>query len=149
MKDGLSADDLNRNVALGFLESLKKRKSDELLLADDKVNLVNPIFKKPNERSDFPVQKDNSSSVHSGLTHVMDTFEFGESASNSNRLTKTRNINPPIVNKVNLDYNYDDVNECSSGGTDDTSTVAPIIFKKIISNKKFRKRIDNDNLDES
>ncbi|XP_047135143.1 U5 small nuclear ribonucleoprotein TSSC4 isoform X1 [Hydra vulgaris] len=144
---GLSPDDLNRQVALGFLESLKKRKSDCQLEKD--TNQINPVFTKPSERKDFATQKDPSGSVHNGLSHVMNTFEFGEISSNSKQLPKPNHLNSSTVNKIDLSFNEDEEDEDDSSDKKDVLSVDPIIFKKTITNKKFRKRTVDDNLDES
>lgn len=114
---GLTADQLNKKVALDFINELRNRKQTcdvETNKSDTKMAFKKPVSQ-PNEKSRSSV---TYGGCHSAVARVMETYEFGQKIKKSNRglskslvrpgeksdIMKDRNTN---TQKVQLDFSCD------------------------------------------
>ena len=115
---GLTADQLNKKVALDFINELRNRKQTSDVETNESATKM--TFKKPVSQPD----EKSSSSVkyggcHSGIARVMETYEIGQKIKKSNReglskgflrpgdksdIMKDSNTN---TQKVHLDFSCD------------------------------------------
>lgn len=113
---GMSADALNKKIALDFINDIKQQKSKdgEITTSIEKSDDLKLHIKFSKRKPQAETAETNSSSLfqssHGGKARVMGTFEFGQKQTNEKKEKMRKSTSNNVSSNIKLNY-YDEEDE--------------------------------------
>jgi len=152
---GMSADQLNKKIALDFLSDLKQRKNEN---PDEEMEIQEHsrvTFQKPKGHESETLSTPNAfGTSHSGKARVMKTYEIGQKVSNKNKkldITKEKHVIPEkVIVDLPFDESIGDKDNDNSDGNDlvqKNEIPATFVNKKKNNRRNIRRKETLDDTD--
>lgn len=140
LSKGLSADQINKKIALDFIDDLKQRKkldcvSEDKQDSNDKVTFNRPV---KTEHVDILSKTALFGAVHGGKARVMNTFEFGRKPAKVKAQVHLSSIvTESSCNSITLDFKTEEKDEVLD---EVENTINDVSTKIFVPRKREKKR---------